>query len=152
MDYMGKDHDRLDNLFKQYQASKSNPEKAKIFFKEFKIGLQRHIVWEEQILFPLFEENTGMKESGPTAVMRMEHLQIGETLEKIHEKVRNLDTSTENLENYLLSILRPHNDKEEGILYPWIDESINDEKRKAAFEQMKNLPEESYHKCCGHCH
>lgn len=152
MDFMSKDHDRLDNLFRQFQESKEDPNKAKEYFREFKMGLQRHIVWEEQILFPLFEDATGMKDSGPTAVMRMEHVQIGEALERIHGKVRNLDLDTEKYENALLSYLKPHNDKEEGILYPWIDESIDDNGRAAAFSEMKSLPEEAYHKCCGHCH
>lgn len=152
MDFMSKDHDRLDGLFKQFQESRNNPKKAKEFFKEFKMGLQRHIVWEEQILFPLFEEKTGMKDTGPTAVMRMEHVQIGEALEKIHAKIRNLDTNTESPEQELLSVLKPHNDKEEGILYPWLDESIEENNKASAFKKMKELPEEAYHKCCGHCH
>ena len=33
-------------------------------FKEFKLGLQRHIVWEEELLFPIWEEKTGMVEDG----------------------------------------------------------------------------------------
>ncbi len=148
MDYMSKDHDRLDALFRKYQESRKDPKTAKEYFRKFKRGLQRHIIWEEQILFPLFEDNAGMGDSGPTAVMRMEHLKIGEILEGIHDKVRNLDTSTGELEMELLSVLKPHNDKEEGILYPWIDESVDDKKRAAAFENMRNLPEESFHNCC----
>ena len=72
--YYGQDHDRLDDLFtKHQQLKRTDFAKAKEYFKEFKFGLQRHIVWEEDILFPLFEEKTGMRGGGPTAVMRMEH-------------------------------------------------------------------------------
>ena len=61
------DHDRLDELFKTFQQLKrSDFPKAKEAFKEFKFGLQRHIVWEEDLLFPLWEKKTGMSEGGPT--------------------------------------------------------------------------------------
>jgi iron-sulfur cluster repair protein YtfE (RIC family) len=83
--YYETDHDRLDDLFKNFQQLKrSDFSKAKQFFKEFKIGLQRHIIWEEEILFPLFEEKTGLKNGGPTEVMRLEHRQIKTHLETIH--------------------------------------------------------------------
>jgi regulator of cell morphogenesis and NO signaling len=82
------DHDRLDELFKTFQQFKrSDFAKAKEAFTEFKFGLQRHIVWEEDLLFPLWEEKTGMSDSGPTFVMRAEHRQIGQQLEALHDKV-----------------------------------------------------------------
>ena len=62
------DHDRLDGLFAEYRTLKrTDPARAKECFKEFKFGLQRHIIWEEQILFPRFEFITGMPEGSPTA-------------------------------------------------------------------------------------
>ena len=55
MNFMAKDHDRLDSLFTQFRNLRNTDvKKAKGLFHEFKIGLQRHIVWEEEILFPLF--------------------------------------------------------------------------------------------------
>ncbi len=55
--FFEQDHDRLDELFKTFQQLKrSDFAKAKEAFKEFKFGLQRHIVWEEDQLFPLWEE------------------------------------------------------------------------------------------------
>jgi iron-sulfur cluster repair protein YtfE (RIC family) len=72
------DHDRLDESFKTFQQLKrSDFAKAKEAFKAFKFGLQRHIVWEEDVLFPLWEEKTGMSEGGPTSVIRAEHRRIG---------------------------------------------------------------------------
>src|SRR6516165_10005127 len=90
------DHDRLDGLLVNFQTWKrSNFEQAKEFFKEFKFGLQRHIVWEETILFPLFEQKTGMVGYGPTEVMRAEHRQIGEHLEAVHWKVQRQDPDSD---------------------------------------------------------
>jgi hypothetical protein len=76
--YFAEDHDRLDGLFASFRERKRfNYAEARLFFREFKFGLQRHIVWEEQILFPLFEQKTGMVHNGPTEVMRQEHRLIG---------------------------------------------------------------------------
>ncbi len=134
--FMGEDHDRLDGIFKEFKNAKNtNKNKAKILFSEFKNGLQRHIEWEEEILFPLFENKTGMRDEGPTAVMRMEHRTIKDFLEKIHSGLgRNVQTN--NLEEELVLVLTEHNGKEEDILYPWIDNSADEEEKKEAFAKM----------------
>jgi|SRR3989338_582496 len=148
--YYEKDHDRLDGLFKAYQTLKRTDfDKAKPNFRDFKFGLQRHIIWEEEILFPLFEEKTGMRNGGPTEVMRMEHREIGAILEAIHEKVKARDPESDSDEQKLLTVLGNHNMKEENILYPAIDRSINDNERKAVFKKMEELPPERYAQCCG---
>ena len=87
-DFMSKDHDRLDNIFEQFKkASESDISSARGLFLAFKAGLEVHIAREEDILFPIFERETGMRDSGPTAVMRMEHRQIKNFLgEKIPRK------------------------------------------------------------------
>ncbi len=147
--YFEKDHDRLDELFRNFQKLKRvDYPKAKEFFKEFKFGLQRHIVWEEEILFPLFEQKTGMT-TGPTQVMRIEHRQIGEHLEAIHKKVQRQDPDSGEEEQMLLSVLSLHNQKEEHILYPAIDKALSDAERATAFTAMKHIPEERYQGCCG---
>ncbi len=93
--YYETDHDRLDELFRQFQKYKRiDYPRAKQFFVQFKFGLQRHIVWEEEILFPMFEQKTGMP-GGPTEVMRMEHLQIGQFLEAVHQKVKKQDPDSD---------------------------------------------------------
>ena len=147
--YYEDDHDRLDELFKQFQQLKRNNfVKAKEFFKEFKFGLQRHIVWEEEILFPLFEQKTGMTQGGPTHVMRLEHRLIGKYLEEIHAKVKAQNPETDNEEQMLLNTLFAHNQKEEQILYPAIDRALTDEERETTFTRMENIPQDRYNTCC----
>ena len=144
------DHDRLDELFKTFQKMKrSDFPKAKEAFKAFKFGLQRHIVWEEDVLFPLWEERTGMSEGGPTFVMRAEHRQIGQQLEAIHGKVADQNSDSDQEEQALLDLLGTHNMKEERVLYPAIDQLTSAEEREAVFRNMKNIPEERYKLCCG---
>lgn len=147
---MGKDHDRLDMLFQQYRKEKkSDRGKALVFFHHFKVGLQKHIVWEEEILFPLFEEKTGMKSHGPTFIMGEEHRQIKSWLEKIHDAIKKNGSPSDSLDEGLLEILGAHNKKEESILYPWIDNEASEQDREAAFQKMGSLPPEKYNRCCG---
>src|SRR6478752_6770695 len=104
-----KDHDRLDELFKTFQTSKrSNFIKAKEAFKEFKVGLQRHMVWEEELLFPMWEEKTGMVEDGPTPMMRHEHSQIRQLLDSIDRKVESQNFNTDQDEQALFNLLSSH--------------------------------------------
>ncbi|MDP4012026.1 MAG: hemerythrin domain-containing protein [Candidatus Nanoarchaeia archaeon] len=148
LSFMGEDHDRLDSIFKDFKNENLDKNKAKGLFHEFKTGLQRHIVWEEEILFPLFEDKTGMHDTGPTAVMRTEHKKIKDFLEKIHISLANDDIHTSDLENELIAVLTEHNNKEENILYPWIDNSVSEKEKEEAFAEMKNLSPEKYNKCC----
>jgi regulator of cell morphogenesis and NO signaling len=139
------DHDRLDELFKTFQQLKRcDYSKAKDAFKEFKLGLQRHIVWEEDVLFPLWEKETGIKEGGATSVMRTEHRQIGQHLEAIHQKVEGQNPNSDQEEQALLALLGSHNMKEERVLYPGIDRVSSAEVRETVFHDMKNIPEERY--------
>jgi iron-sulfur cluster repair protein YtfE (RIC family) len=149
--HFARDHDRLDGLLETYRRLKRvDHAKAKEAFKEFKTGLQRHILWEERILFPLFEEKTGMRDQGPTAVMRAEHREIGSRLEALHDKVRRQDTDSDGEEQGLVRALSAHNEKEEKVLYPAIDGLSSEEERAAAFQKMEELHEEAYRTCCGH--
>jgi regulator of cell morphogenesis and NO signaling len=149
-EYFEKDHSRLDSLFCEFQAlKKSNYPEARKAFIAFKFGLQRHIVWEEQILFPVFESKTGMVNSGPTYVMRFEHKQIGDCLEAVHTKVKNSDPASDTEEAKLLTILAAHNQKEEMVLYPTIDRMVSTEEKEAIYRAMNSIPEEAYAQCCG---
>ncbi len=145
------DHDRLDQLLETYrQLKRVDFAKAKQAFREFKFGLQRHIISEETILFPLFEDKSGLRDHGPTVVMRAEHREIGRRLEALHDKVRRHDVDSEREEEELLQALAAHNQKEENVLYPAIDQLTSAEEKADALRKMDELPEEAYRTCCGH--
>ena len=149
-EFYEQDHDRLDELFKTFQKMKrSDFAKAKEAFKAFKFGLQRHIVWEEDLLFPLWEKETGMSEGGATSVMRAEHRQIGQQLEAIHGKVAEQNPDSDQEEQALVDLLGSHNLKEERVLYPAIDQLTSAEERETVFLNMNDIPEERYQLCCG---
>lgn len=147
--FFEKDHNRLDSLFKQFQANKAKEfSLAKNSFKEFMFGLKRHIGWEEEILFPIFEEKTGMKDSGPTAVMRFEHELIKKALDGMHKKIKAGHVDTENEEASLLEILVQHNCKEEGILYPAMDQMLTPADADQILAKIRKISAEDRPSCC----
>ena len=136
-DHYSRDHDRLDELFHRFQTLKSSDRASAVqAFQEFHAGLERHIVWEEEILFPAFETKTGMT-GGPTQVMRWEHEQIRGFLKAIADKLAAGTDDTGDDEAGLLAVLRPHNHKEENILYPMIDQVTDGGARTQIFAEME---------------
>ena len=134
--HYGHDHDRLDRLFGEYRSLKSSDApRSRACFAEFKAGLERHIGWEEDLLFPLFEEKTGLRD-GPTAVMRHEHRQIKRHLDAIDAALQAGKTGPDPEDDALLEILAAHNWKEEQILYPAIDRAVTEDERRRTFETM----------------
>lgn len=148
-DFFEKDHERLDALFGQFQKCKrSDFTAAKRAFKEFMTGLRRHIVWEEELLFPAFEKVTGVRDVGPTAVMRMEHQQIQRFLEEIHQRVRVQDPESDAAEVNLISTLEQHNLKEEQVLYPAIDRMVAPEQREQILREVQAAAAIPVHEGC----
>jgi regulator of cell morphogenesis and NO signaling len=150
VDYFEKDHDRLDQLFRDYLQSKnSHFANARENFISFKHGLERHIAWEEKILFPIFQRKTGIV-GGPVAVMEEEHRQILEILQRINLHVQNNDSSSNSLEHDLIMIIGRHNVKEENVLYPVLDHLIAEDEKADIVEQMKNFSEGYCEACRSH--
>ena len=147
--YFGENHDRLDELFRQFQMNKEIYfSKAKECFKAFKFGLERHIAVEEEILFPVFEEKTALWDTGPTVVMRSEHREIEKALEAIHKKVQKNDPGCDREETELIALLKRHSRKEKNILYPLLDELTEFEERNEIFKKIQDFPEEKHKTCC----
>ena len=146
--FFQQDHERLDALFQSFQTWKQKDwSKAKEAFTQFKAGLDRHIRWEEDFLFPLWEDKTGISDGGPTFVMRHEHRQIEEQLQTIGQNVAEQNADNDQAEQALLTLLGSHNLKEERVLYPSIDQVTTPEECRAIFGKMKEIPEERYRAC-----
>jgi iron-sulfur cluster repair protein YtfE (RIC family) len=128
-EYLGADHDRLDALLQQSAglAERGVFEEAAQTFAEFRTGLGRHIDAEEGILFPAFEELTGM-EGGPVSVMRREHVVIRGLLAETAVAIKSADAAaTARTLGWLRNALEVHNLKEEQMLYPMTDAAAGDE-------------------------
>ncbi len=128
-DYLGWDHDRLDGMLERAlgHAREGDWSSVRVLLEDFRHGLFRHIEIEEGILFPAFEEATGMFERGPTMVMRHEHLDIKVAVDGMvcGAKDGDLDEVTR-CRTVLLGVLSDHNAKEEQILYPQTDRMLDE--------------------------
>jgi iron-sulfur cluster repair protein YtfE (RIC family) len=125
--YLSWDHDRLDGLLSEAtrHVERGNIGQARSIFLTFDEGLRRHIRIEEQLLFPLFESRTGMR-NGPTAVMRAEHRLIEAELTRMRHGLDAGDASEYATGLATLHcVLGPHNVKEEQVLYPTTDDMLD---------------------------
>ena len=86
-------------------------------------GLASHANLEEDLLFKTLERQMGP--GGPLAVMRMEHEEIEQSLERL-SGVKELDQARELL-SYVVSTAREHFAKEENILFPLASQTLSPE-------------------------
>lgn len=125
--FMADDHRRCDDLFigAENAADQGDWASCARQFKEFADGMERHFRMEENVLFPVFEQHTGMT-MGPTEVMRNEHAQMRDVLKQLEQAVekKNQDAYLSYSET-LLILMQQHNLKEESVLYPMIDQSLS---------------------------
>ncbi len=124
--YLTNDHKLCDELFANAQSAveTKNWALAKTKFDKFLVAMNWHINIEENLLFPKFEEATGMQ-GGPTQVMRLEHIEIRKTLDDMLSAITNQRKSDFiSACNDFLAALQPHSTKEEQILYPICDEQM----------------------------
>ncbi len=120
VDYMTTKHRECDDVFSEAESavSQNNWALAQQKWQEFVAELETHFHAEENILFPQFEQATGMT-AGPTQVMRMEHEQMRALIDDINKAL-----SEENKESFLgtsetfMVLMQQHNMKEEMMLYP----------------------------------
>ncbi|MEE3265797.1 MAG: hemerythrin domain-containing protein [SAR324 cluster bacterium] len=128
-EYMAADHARCDQLYADGEAEllSGSFEKGRENMLAFEAGMRRHFEMEEAILFPAFEEATGMTQ-GPTMVMRAEHIQMNGVLAQIKESLEIADPDTIlGAGETLLMLIKQHNMKEEGMLYLMVDQHLTDQ-------------------------
>ncbi|MDQ9090164.1 hemerythrin domain-containing protein [Pseudoalteromonas haloplanktis] len=137
--YFEADHKRLDSLYLAFKHSskESDSTQAVAYFMAYKEGIEKHIVWEESVLFPFFEQQTGML-NGPTRVMTMEHQQVYRLNEAILACIEQKIPS-EAFELELEELLAGHNHKEENILYPMIDNNSNESQKAKLLLDIASL-------------
>lgn len=119
---LAQDHRRLDAILADSKRCLSTGDlgRAAARFAEFREGLERHIVAEEEILFPAFESLTGI-EGGPTQVMRMEHVELRKLMREVAGSLVDAGGGNASPLAALTARIYAHNGKEERILYPAID-------------------------------
>lgn len=128
-DYMNKDHRHCDAAFARAEDRAAARDWTGLardggtFLRE----IERHIGLEEDLLFPAFEDKTGMT-SGPTETMRAEHEQMRGMFAQMRAAIEAKDAEQYlGIAQTLLSLLQQHNMKEESMMYPMLDQSLGDD-------------------------
>lgn len=131
---MTHDHRACDEAFARAEtgAARHDWSGAGDALATFASGLEAHFQAEEQTLFPRFEEATGMT-CGPTAVMRSEHAEMRDALERLRDALARQDAEdyAGEAETFLI-LMQQHNMKEENILYPMCDARLAGQREELA--------------------
>ena len=92
LEHMQAHHSRCDQLYADGEnfLLDEQIEEGLESIKSFLNEMERHFQMQETVLFPTFEEISGMRQ-GPTQVMRMEHQQMRNLLARMSEAVSNGD-------------------------------------------------------------
>jgi len=125
-DYMTIKHRECDDVFAEAESAvaKSDWFLADVKWQLFTTELDLHLEAEETILFPKFEQATGII-AGPTQVMRNEHEQMRSLVLDINKTLSAQDKNTFlGLSETLMVLMQQHNMKEEMMLYPMSQQHI----------------------------
>lgn len=121
--FFAKDHDEIDAILAR--ADFRDPAAALPIVKEFDYRLERHIIWEETVLFPAVARVDPALAQGPIPVMLREHIAIRTAKAKALERLEQgdgLGAMTRIQE--MLVILAAHTANEERLIYPSCDRLI----------------------------
>jgi hemerythrin-like domain-containing protein/uncharacterized protein (DUF2249 family) len=141
-DVLGWDHDRLARLELSAFVARAagDGDSAMKWYALFSSGLRRHIALEEQILFPLFERRSGFHSAAaPTEVMRGEHRQIERLLAEILRTIGDPARLPDQARAAFHEVLEEHHRKEEGMLYPALDELLTPEEADAVVAEIQRF-------------
>ena len=107
-------------------ADAGDDEAVRARWQDFERGFRRHLAMEEALLFPAVEAATGMRDAGPTHVMRAEHEQMRAVLDQMAAAMERGDREELLDQGDTLHILiQQHNVKEEGVLYPLAERTLD---------------------------
>ncbi|SON49758.1 hemerythrin domain-containing protein [Vibrio tapetis] len=125
--FMTQHHKTCDDLLVEAEAMLANKDWPAFAtqWAQFEKETLHHFDLEEQILFPAFEEQTGMT-AGPTMVMRQEHAQVKAMMQQMAAAIEQQDIERAmGSSESIMIFIQQHNMKEEQILYPMTDSHLN---------------------------
>ena len=118
------DHAHMRQMFQRFKNLKATDRtEAANVFNKFKSELERHIRWEERILFPWFGRKYSHLKFGPIATLNREHEQILGYLDQIARKLARNEFDTEMDEDSMAMVIDMHNQQEEDELFPALRQS-----------------------------
>lgn len=141
--YFQRDHEEIDVIYGYLRRDVAQKlASAAGLFEEFNERLERHIRWEEEILFPAVEQHSPMTAMGPGRVMRMEHEEIRRLKGAAGEALRSATPDYQRAAAHLdrmFEILKAHNYKEEGVYYPMSDQIFTEQQAQELLRRVRSL-------------
>jgi uncharacterized protein (DUF2249 family)/hemerythrin-like domain-containing protein len=134
------EHARLDDLQRATLtaiAAGDLPE-ARRHYAVFERRLNRHIHFEEELLFPVFERKTGSRD-GVTTAMRGEHREIRLMLERAARSLYGVPEGAEHACQTLRAVLERHDFGEEAAFYDVMDSMLEPAESEALVEQIQEF-------------
>jgi iron-sulfur cluster repair protein YtfE (RIC family) len=126
-EFFALDHRRCDEKWAEVEAAAlaGDVELEKEKWRTFQREMLRHLRMEEEVMFPAFEQASGLTDSGPTFVMRSEHEQMRGLIEQMGDAADGDDLEElVDLGDTLLMLIQQHNQKEEQMLYPMAERAL----------------------------
>jgi iron-sulfur cluster repair protein YtfE (RIC family) len=134
------DHRRLEELLVALigAVESSDLERARRAMATYVRESRRHSRVEDDVLFAGFEERTGMRDTGPTVILRRDHQEIDRRLDQLSGALVNASTAHEALFQVraLQALLHDHRKREETILFPVCDRLLDAAVRAAAVREL----------------
>ncbi|RME28944.1 MAG: hemerythrin domain-containing protein [Deltaproteobacteria bacterium] len=122
--FFTEDHRACDDAWARLEELLEGDDDVQEAWDEYERVMLRHLAWEEEVLFPAFEEATGMT-GGPTMVMRMEHDQMRAVIQEMADLLAQGDRKGVLARgDTMLMLVQQHNMKEEGMLYPMAEQAL----------------------------
>ncbi|AZQ84131.1 hemerythrin domain-containing protein [Colwellia sp. Arc7-635] len=125
-EFMTHKHRECDECFiaAENAVTENNWPLAKQDFHRFSTELELHLQAEENIIFPEFEQATGITQ-GPTQVMRGEHQQMRALVTDLSKAIIDENKTVYfGLSETLMVLMQQHNMKEEMMLYPMTQQRV----------------------------
>ncbi|MCB9654642.1 MAG: hemerythrin domain-containing protein [Deltaproteobacteria bacterium] len=129
------DHRACDKAWTDLEAAASPKaaEKTRALWASLVAAVEGNFHREEDVLFPAFEQASGMVGSGPTEVMRHEHKQMRAMLTQMKQALEagDIEGLLDHGDTFLM-LMKQHNMKEEGVLFPMAERAL-----EAAWPQLR---------------
>ncbi|MCL5412510.1 MAG: hemerythrin domain-containing protein [Candidatus Marsarchaeota archaeon] len=136
-EFMDKDHAAMEKLFASLVARGKDRQNLRDRFAQFRVRMERHMAWEEDVLFKIVEQKTG-GQSILVEELTTQHARIKELLAGIAKAIDD-GTPFGVLRDDLDAVMSAHEKMEDSSLYPWLDQTLSAGERDSAIAYMKSL-------------
>ena len=141
-DILREEHNKVLKVMDKLESSLNNENLSSIKenFAILEIEFDKHSLnKEEKVLFPEIEKFMP-REGGPTGIMIAEHREIIALIKDFKENLKNKNfKGMKESGEKIFSILRPHIDKENNILFMMIDMHLSDEQKNSISLKFQKL-------------